>query len=264
MERTALIDKETTDKATAIEKALRILMVFPPGNRDLGTKEISDMLGLHKATASRILLTLTDHGFLRQDPGKKTFSLGPSILKLSMALRRFLNNNIVQIAKPHIDDLRDLVKETVCLEVLAGSATIMAYAAEGSYRVRLAAPLGEILPPSAAGAKAIFSHMDIEPWLKAFEQSPQRRTRKMIVDVKEYRAELKIARKMAMATDRGELDEGIVAMGSPVLNHLGEPVAAVVIVGLESHINSDPNSHFAVELRKTAQKISLALSCENN
>ncbi len=70
-----------------------------------------------------------------------------------MALRQYLRNNIVQIAKPFIDELRDHLKETVCLEIASGGTTVMAYAAEGTYRVRLAAPVGEILPPSSAGAR---------------------------------------------------------------------------------------------------------------
>jgi DNA-binding IclR family transcriptional regulator len=262
MNEPGLVENEVADKATAIEKALRILMSFSQDNRELTTKDISDMLGFHKATASRILLTLTDYGFLRQDPRNKTFSLGPSILKLSVALRRYLNNNIVQIAKPHIDKLRDQIKETVCLEALAGSATIMAYAAEGTYRVRLASPLGEVLPPSAAGAKAVFSHMDIEPWLRVFEKGLEPRTDKMIMTATGYREALKRTRASGIATDLAELDEGIVAIGAPVFNHNGDPIAAVVIVGLESRINTDPNSHLAVELKRVAAKISLALKCE--
>ena len=61
------------DKPNAIEKSLDILLAFTPYNQELGTGEISRRLGLHKATASRILRTLAEKGFLQQDPeGNKT------------------------------------------------------------------------------------------------------------------------------------------------------------------------------------------------
>ena len=77
------------EKATAIEKALELLLTFAPQNAELGTTELSEKLGYHKATTSRILLTLTDHGFLRQNSATKKFSLGPSIQRLSSALDSF-------------------------------------------------------------------------------------------------------------------------------------------------------------------------------
>jgi DNA-binding IclR family transcriptional regulator len=258
------IDNDDNDKATAIEKALRILMEFTPDNREFGTKEISDIVGYHKATVSRILLTLTSHGFLRQDPRNKTFSLGPSILKLSMALRQFLRNNVIQIAKPYIEELRDRLQETVCLEILSGGVTILGYAAEGTYRVRLAAPVGEVLSPAAAGARAIFSLLDDEPWLKVFERGLERRAEKTVLNVETYRKSLKKARASGVGIDVGGIDDGISAIGVPIFNHKGEPVAAVVMVGLESRISDDPNSTTALDLKRTAKNISAALSCEDN
>jgi len=42
-------------RATAIEKALQILLTFAPHNQELSSTEVSDLLGFHKATTSRIL-----------------------------------------------------------------------------------------------------------------------------------------------------------------------------------------------------------------
>jgi DNA-binding IclR family transcriptional regulator len=86
----------------------------------------------------------------------------------------------------------------------------------------------------------------------------------MILNVKDYRAALKEARKSGLSTDMGELDGGIMAMGAPVFNRNGEPVAAVVIVGLESRANHHSTAHYASELKKTAGIITAALSCESN
>ncbi len=53
MEDFDLVGKNNGGKATAIEKALRILMLFSPDNRDFTTTEVSEMVGYHKATVSK-------------------------------------------------------------------------------------------------------------------------------------------------------------------------------------------------------------------
>ena len=55
-------------KSTAIEKALDILKDFTPYNQEIGPVEISRRFRLRKATTSRILLSLTNRRFLRQNP----------------------------------------------------------------------------------------------------------------------------------------------------------------------------------------------------
>ena len=71
------------NQQNGIGKALIILQSFAEGNGELGTIEISQKLGFHKATVSRILLNLNRHDFVYQDPKTKKYSLGPSILLLS-------------------------------------------------------------------------------------------------------------------------------------------------------------------------------------
>ena len=147
-------------KPTSIEKALDIMLAFTPYNQELGTGEISQKLGLHKATASRILRSLADKGFLQQHPESKKFTLGPAAAAIGRAYINGLDSNLVQLARPFIDDLRGDLEETVVLEILSGTSTVMAYIAEGPQRVRIAGTVGDRLPPhAAAGAKAILAFL---------------------------------------------------------------------------------------------------------
>ena len=130
--------RRSAKKTNSIEKALKILLAFTPSNQGMGTIEISQKLGFHKATVSRILLILTKLGFLQRDKQTKKFRLGQAVITLGLAVSQSLNNNLVHIAKPYIDRLRDLVKETVILEVLSEGTTLVANIAEGPRMVRLA------------------------------------------------------------------------------------------------------------------------------
>jgi IclR family pca regulon transcriptional regulator len=97
----------------AVEKALDILMAFTPHNQELGTIELSKRMGFHKSTVSRLLHVLCRKGFLHQNPDTKKFQLGPSAMTLGVAIKKSLETNLVHIAKPYIDRLREEFHETI-------------------------------------------------------------------------------------------------------------------------------------------------------
>ncbi|MBI5441939.1 MAG: IclR family transcriptional regulator [Deltaproteobacteria bacterium] len=251
---------EGENKANAIEKALRILMLFTPHNRDLGTTEISQRLSFHKATVSRILLTLTRHGFLQQDRRAKTFRLGSSALKLGVAIKQSLRTNLVELAKPHVDALRDSVNETTTLEVLSGPLTVLAYLAEGTRTLRMTTHVGATLPlHAAAGAKAVLAFLPPESWRTTFAASPARLTSKTVTDPEVFRRQLQTIREQGFAIDDEEIDEGVVAVAAPVFNHEGAPVAAVAVVGPSDRISLSPGSSLIARLKRAAEEISAEL-----
>jgi DNA-binding IclR family transcriptional regulator len=109
--------KQKPAKGNPIEKTLAILLSFSPYNQEIGTVEINQKLGFHKPTVSRILVTSTRSAFLEKNPQTKKFRLGPSIGSLESAANRSVKTNMVRIAKPHTDELRDIPRETIVLEV---------------------------------------------------------------------------------------------------------------------------------------------------
>ena len=153
------------EKHNAIEKALIILGQFAINNRELSTMEISKILGYHKATASRTLLLLKKYDFLEQNEKSKKFKLGTAIMNLGLSVTKALKNDLIQIARPYLDDLRDTLQETIALEILSGRKTVMAYAAEGPRRIRLGSDIGMSLPSIAtAGGKAILAYIPPNEW----------------------------------------------------------------------------------------------------
>jgi IclR family acetate operon transcriptional repressor len=251
------------DKANAIEKSLKILMLYYPHNKELTTTEVSKRLNLHKATASRILLTLARHGFLQQDQQRKTFRLGPSILRLATSVKQSLKSELVQIAKPHLDELRDLVNQTVGLEVISGDLTVLAYLVEGSRPVRITTSLGSTLPAyAAAGAKAIFAHSPSAHWQGIFERGVARLTEHTITDPQIFAKHLEMVRQRGFAVDEEEIDLGVTALAAPVFNHEALPVAAVVVIGPSDRVQADPASAVVSRLKEAAEKVSRDLHCD--
>ena len=253
------MDKGTV-KHNAIEKALVILGLFAIDNQELSTMEISKMLGYHKATASRTLLLLKKYGFLEQNEQTKKFKLGPAIIDLGLSVNRSLKNDLIQIAKPYLDNLRDTLQETVALEVLSGRNTVMAYVAEGPRRIRLGADVGMLMPTHAsAGAKAILAFISPDEWDSFLDTDLVRFTPNSITDRNLFYKELEKIRETRIAFDIGEHDSDLNAIGSPIFNMEGIPVAAVVVVGLANRIGDELDSKEAIEVKKAAENISKRL-----
>ncbi len=248
------------DRPNSIEKALEILLAFTPYNQELGTGEISQRLGLHKATASRILRTLADKGFLQQDAGTRKFSLGPAASDIGRAYNHGLGANLVQLAKPFIDELRNSLGETVVLEVLSGPGTVMAYVAEGPQRVRIAGTVGDRLPVhAAAGAKAILAYSPPEVVDALIKGDLQPLTSRTITSLSAYMDELARIRRRGFSLDAEEIDVGINAVGAPVFNREDEAVAAVVVAGPTQRVTGADDSPLVKKVKETAADISARL-----
>lgn len=246
----------------AIEKALDILEAFLPDNLELGTSQVSEKLGLHKATASRILLLLTQRGFLQQNPDTKKFSLGRMALLLGRTVINSLQTGIVSIAKPHIDNLRNQLDETVALEQLIGNTTVLVYIAEGRQRHRMAGGLGDRVPiNAAAGAKAILAYSDHGFVRSLLDKNPsiESLTPYTITDLNILTKQLREVRLNGFSFDKEEIDIGINAFGVPIFNHDNVPVAALAVIGPTHRVNLDRTDEIVGPAMEAAKKISSLL-----
>ncbi len=244
-------------KVNAIEKALQILLTFTPHNQEMGTSEISQRVGFHKATTSRILLTLTEYGFLRQNPRTRKFGLGQAVHELGLALTESLSNNFVQIAKPHIDELRDMLDETITLELWSGDSTVMAYIAENARPVRVAGRVGDRLPfHAAAGAKSILAFAEPGLLENLLERELEQFTPTTVTDPHVFKKQLAEFKERGFAIDYEEIDVGICAIGAPIFNHQSRPIAAAVVVTPTQRLSDSPDSKTVRALKQTTKAIS--------
>ena len=247
-------------KPSSIEKALRILTAFTPHNPELGSTELSEKLGFHKATVNRILLVLSQNGFLQRNPFTRKFMLGPSSADIGRAITQSLSVNLIHVARPYIENLRNTVRETVVLEVVSGKNTIIADIAEGPQPVRIAGTVGSRLPiHAAAGAKAILAFSSSETVDSLLNEKLPRFTLNTITVPTMLKRQLGRIRQQGVSFDCEEIDLGIHAVGAPIFNYDRKPVAAVVIAGPTQRVMHDAKTEMVHSLRNTAASISSRL-----
>ncbi len=244
----------------AVEKALDILMAFIPHNQEMGTVELSEKMGFHKSTVNRLLHVLSRKGLLQQNPETKKFQLGPSAMTLGVAIKKTLETNLVHFAKPYVDRLREDLQETVTLEFFSGTNTVLAYFAEGPHRINLAGNLGDILAVhAAAGAKAILAFSSSRVRDRILNGRMPRLTPNTITDPAVLQKQFQDIRRHGVAFDKEEHDIGTNAIGTPIFNNEGKPVAALVVAGPPQRIAPDIDSPIVVRLKETALEISKQL-----
>lgn len=248
------------ETSTAIEKALKILLQFNSREDEFGTFDISRSLNLSKATASRIMNTLAEYGFLLRNPETRKFSLGPWFIAMGLTVSESLHKSLVTVAKPHMDRLCREIDETVTFTVLFTPNVVIVYIANKPGMIKINIEVGQITPPNAAAsAKSIYAFLSPKTVDALLSKELESHTPNTITDHDTLKAHYQKIRACGYAIDNEEAQVGLNALGVPVFNPAGEPIGSVSAVGLSSADKWGPDSTILPKLKETAGKISSAI-----
>ncbi len=88
----------------SLERSLQILNAFGSERSPLTLAQLSETLGLPKATVLRLCSTLVKYGFLKQGPESRHYSLGLKLFELgSIVLSSF---SLRKVASPYLTQLQ--------------------------------------------------------------------------------------------------------------------------------------------------------------
>ena len=104
------------EQVSSILRALEILECFMDNETEWTLKRLVAQLDLPTTTVHRQLSTLTDRGYLVQDPVRKSYRVGPRLLLLSSTV--LSHSDLRSTARPELEKLSATVKETINLSVM--------------------------------------------------------------------------------------------------------------------------------------------------
>ena len=118
-------DMETRDSPKTIQsvgRAFQVLFSFSLEHPRWRMSELSESLGLHPSTTSRLLTTMKEMGVVKKDPVTQQYELSLGILQLSRVVLSQLD--LVKITLPIMSALVERCRESVFLVVLDGLETV--------------------------------------------------------------------------------------------------------------------------------------------
>ena len=134
------IEKEGSGLVPALDRTLDILETLSEADAGMTLSALSQELQLPKNAVFRITQTLLARGYLYRNEKSMAFSVTPKLLRLVSS--RGKRPSISDAAKPHMQELRDLTRETIQLGVMSGREGVIIDQVEGLEPLRIVVDIG--------------------------------------------------------------------------------------------------------------------------
>lgn len=251
--------KERASSSKTVELAAAILAEVAATDEPLGVREVGRRLNMTKTMAHRLMVALDRSGLLAAEPVTQKYSLGPAVLTLASAFAR--RNDLLAIAVPHMQHLRELFDETVSLNVIVGDERLTLSQVESFNELRYTSRGGTRHPlhAGAAGHCLIaFSEAALRDELVA--RIPLRAyTTATLRDRSELQRKLEAVARKGYATTRGERVPGTVGIAAPIFGTRWG-VAALSISGPDERLPPVMVRRIAPVLCSVAEEVTRELA----
>ena len=212
-----------TPSVGAVTSATRILSFLGAAKAPLRLTQISRPLAINTSTCLNILRTLVAEGFVRVDPGAKTYRLGRRIVELA---RDVLNHGEdVGALRPAMEDLAEKYGITVMLWGKLGSEhLILLAAAVGKPLSSIHASLGMRVPLLSGSMGRLFAaDLDAVTLRRMYNVIEWDRP----VGLDTYLRQVEEAAERGWAVDEGYFNTAMWGLSAPV-PHPGAPLDRVI------------------------------------
>ncbi len=253
--------KTAPGEINSLVKAIAILDSLDDEHPQMGVREVARRLNISTSTAGRMLSTLHRAGLLSQDPTTRLYRMGSKVLTWASVFTEGLD--LRSKARPMLEELHRLTRETVNLYVLDGVERVCIDNIESPERVRVIVRVGEHMPLHAGSAgKAMLAFAPPSLIDQILANPLERMTSNTITDPKALLQELASIRKAGYAVSHGERFSDALGLAAPVFDASGNVTAALNVAGPRLRFENQVKK-FAPKVVLFAHQISLALGCTN-
>jgi IclR family transcriptional regulator, KDG regulon repressor len=250
-------EKQPRKQVQSVRRAAKLLRAFTIARPELGLSELSRLTGLHKTSAYRLLSTLEEEGFVRQNPENEKYSLGPVFFRFGAIVS---DSDLTKHALPHMRALVEQTGETAALHIWDEGRTLAVAIVDGTRPMAVSSRVGAQLPPcSTASGKALLAFLPPEEAERVIAQGLKRFTDNTITDPARFREELENIRTTGLSFDREETDTGFSGVSSPIFDHFGNLAGVVTIVTVAGRLRTEEGQLLPPLVKKTAELISREL-----
>jgi DNA-binding IclR family transcriptional regulator len=249
----------TRRNTTQIKSVVRTLTLIEALSAHPGGATITALAGelsLPKSSVFRMLNTLREFGYVRQDATTERYALGPRFLHLAASVEH--GSDVRALAHPLLVELSKLTTETVHLAVPVGTHMVYIDKIDSPRAVVMASRIGQQVPlHSSALGKAYLAAMPPDERRTVVESLPlERRTERTLADRKALLDDLETCARRGFAIDNVENEEGVRCVGAAISDERRRPIAALSISAPASRLSLSAARKVGAHCAQTATKIS--------
>lgn len=238
-----------------IAKTLKVLKCFTPEHEEWGVTELGRATGIHKVIVHRVLRSLAAERFVVQDPKNRRYRLGGGLIELARNSLR--NVNVAEVARPHLEKLRNDTKETVLLSIRRGLSILVVGAYESPQTIRVTGVVGDQAPMHCSAAGKLFLSFGPPAVLEELlAHRLKTYTPKSLTHAAALKEELARVHKRGWAVDDEESVPGIRAVAAPVTRNDGGIEACIAVRGPAARLPRSSLRRLAARVMVVANTVS--------
>jgi len=245
----------------SIEKGFAVIELFESVENELSLSEISKLTGYGISGTQRLMYTLEKLGYIEKNQQTKKYTPGIKTLSLSFAY-----NRVGRLKKASFEIIRDMsssVEESVFLLAFNNTnlINIMQSPSRRPFSNTIAPGTPSDLIYSSAG-RSVLSHLPaMNTVALVFSSHKNTYTKKTKTDPKLILKEIETAYAKGFSIIDGEIDLGMISIGSAILDKDGLPIAALEINACREEWKwMKQREKFGAKLEKAAKQIAENLS----
>jgi len=225
----------------SIGVGFKIIRFFVEAEGYRTLKEIAAATGMPPGKAHLYLASFVREGMIHQDPATGCYGLGPYAIQIGLAAIR--RNDVIALSQSVCAGLRDATRCAAYVSVWGETGPVIAYRQDGRQQGSMTIRVGYVLPLLFSATGRVFLTYlppDVtRPLLRpAALQRPVGTPRLSATAIARLvRETVARVRAAGYATSESQINAGFFAMSAPVLNHAGELVAALTIIGPGQYLN---------------------------
>ena len=190
----------------SLARAFAILEAMADAGGEIGLSQLATQAQLPPATIHRLVRTLVDLGYVRQEPSRE-YALGPRLVRLG----DISSGLLTRWATPYLQKVVDVLGESTNLAILDGDQIMYVAQAPGSHSMRMFTEVGRRAQAHCtAVGKAMLAQLPAEKVDGILRRSGMpAMTEHTITDRAQFARELALIRERGCALDEGEQELGV-------------------------------------------------------
>lgn len=239
----------------AVERALQIMGCFDDEHPERGISDIALAVGLHKATAHRIVTTLVNYGYLERVADEQKYRLGLELPNLGYKVIRRMD--LRREALPFMKQVVEEWGETCDLSIFDQGKIFYIEVVRGNHALNISAAVGQRLPAYAtASGKLFLAYLPKDELDVALNQPLEAFTGHTITFPDKLRTQFEEILKQGYAVDYEEYETGVCAIAAPIFNRAGKVIAAIGVPSPMSRMTPERIAEIAEAFKEAAKAIS--------